>query len=644
MSVKEIFNGLIISNKIKEGMKPSDVYKLVESKLKKNLTSSQKQEVLDYLQQYIIKRVFDENKEKYTDVDDLESDFIDNDLIRLDKNNKPNKNDLKYLLNLFKEYENEEESEEEIKELEKNVKKLKLEERKSLPTKVNLKEQERKSLPTKVNLKEQERKSLPTKVNLKEQEIDEYEEELDEILKKIGILEWDTDDDYESKVDNLRIKSGINKKNLEKLIGKKITKKIDEFGVDISIRGNKLLVSYFNEDEGVYPPVDTLLTPKGILLDLYSVLVSLSELNREENEEERNELKEKEKEEKELEIKNKMKNILKVYEVEDLLKLAKEYASKCQYNELLKFKKDKLITYIIDILDLTYEQFENFLENIQEEVQKRTKFEKEVEKHLEEESFVDELKQYSLEELNDIVEQNYNQSTMPQYGKITKDKSKLINYIVKYIGPEYEYTEKKEIKEKEWVKQVYLPYERKIVPKLTDDEIISSALEQLHHFVNDKGRLPIDAKELDIYSNGEEEEEKEEKCGINNPSCENDKTCDLDNNICVNEKGVNIGKYKVIGSEQNLNKLREKLGITPIKLKEGTKIKEGEKLPIEKKELPPLEEKRKEEKKETLPPSPEKLYQQLQAIQGKEIEGSSKTKMDLDELKKQIASCLGLIE
>src|SRR5579864_9336542 len=97
MSIYEIFNGLVKSKKIKEGITKTKVFELIQSKLKKPLTSKQKQEVENYLQKFIIVTVFMENKDDWNTFKEAKKDFIDSDLIRTDDDDNLNKDDLKYL-------------------------------------------------------------------------------------------------------------------------------------------------------------------------------------------------------------------------------------------------------------------------------------------------------------------------------------------------------------------------------------------------------------------------------------------------------------------------------------------------------------------------------------------------------------------
>jgi hypothetical protein len=88
-------------------------------------------------------------------------------------------------------------------------------------------------------------------------------------------------------------------------------------------------------------------------------------------------------------------------------------------------------------------------------------------------------------------------------------------------------------------------------------------------------------------------EPKKQLCSIDDLECKNDQVCDLDKKECVDQKGVSVGKYKVVGSEASLQKLRDKLGIKTVKIPPGTNIKPGKPLPI-KPSLPPLVEEKKQ--------------------------------------------------
>src|SRR5690348_17827196 len=88
--IKKIFDNLANNDKIEEGMTEEQVVNLIvkdyKKKFNKKLTDSQKKEIKQYLNRYIIKRTFDENKEDFGNTDELIDTFVINNII--DKKNK----------------------------------------------------------------------------------------------------------------------------------------------------------------------------------------------------------------------------------------------------------------------------------------------------------------------------------------------------------------------------------------------------------------------------------------------------------------------------------------------------------------------------------------------------------------------------
>lgn len=300
------------------------------------------------------------------------------------------------------------------------------------------------------------------------------------------------------------------------------------------------------------------------------------------------------------------KNLLEELSIPYLQKLVRNIGNKDQIKKMEKIKNKKdLIKFILDQFfeknqkklereianmldlqeeeeDIAEEESERYEKEKEREEKEKEREKKERKERKEEEEFYDELSQYTIDELLEIIEQNPQKAKVPKVtkGNDRKTKTDLINYIMKYIGPNYEWEE-----------------------------------------------LPLPPPE-------EEEEElpppppEEVKCSIKDPDCKDD-ICDLDNEVCIPYDGQaheTIKNFKVIGSTENINKLKEKLGLKTKKLPEGISIKPG---------LPPLEEKS--------IPSPKKLAEQLKEIQPG-IPGISQSKKDLKELEKEIAKCLGLID
>jgi chemotaxis protein histidine kinase CheA len=351
-SVKSIFDKSVKNGKIKNGMLPKAIISMIVKEYKKPLTSSQEEEVRNYIQQYAIKTVFDENKDDFDDFDDIKREFVENRIVR-----KENKSDLKYLEELFNDYKvsedvgnlelEDEEEDEDVKEVAREIERLKLENDKK-------KDKERKK-------REEERKKEEDK---KEKERAKEQKKLEEERKK--------DEEKREK----------EKKKMEK--------------------ENKDKNKRAKEEEEDYEKAPGF-------------------------------------EEEELE----KREILNEYDVQDLQNLIKRYITdneKKQFNEKNKDKKPYLITFIVNIMELSNERIEKFV-NEQDLIRKSEIEEEEEEKELYDE-LKKELNKYTKEELVDIIEHNRIGKRELKANEIG-NKQKLIGYFLEYIGPDYELPPKK---------------------------------------------------------------------------------------------------------------------------------------------------------------------------------------------------------
>ena len=319
-SVKSIFDKLVKNGKIKNGMLPKAIIAMIAKDYKKPLTSSQEEEVRNYIQQYAIKTVFDENKDDFDDFDDIKREFVENRIVR-----KGNKSDLKYLEELFDAYKvsegvgnldlEDEDEDEDVQEVAREIERLKLENDKKNDKK---KDKERKK-------REEERKKEEDK---KEKERAKEKKKLEEERKK--------DEEKREKEKKKREKENKDKNRRAK------------------------------EEEEDYEKAPGF-------------------------------------EEEELE----KREILNEYDVQDLQNLIKRYITddeKKQFNEKNKDKKPYLITFIVNIMELSNERIEKFV-NEQDLIRKSEIEEEEEEKELYDE-LKKELNKYTKEELVDIIEHN----------------------------------------------------------------------------------------------------------------------------------------------------------------------------------------------------------------------------------------------